>query len=549
MRSPAADLWRWRAAPSVRRRDRLVLLILIGAGGLSVARFADWWFAPAHVLDFPLYVVLSLALWYGVVRMVLGWVNLAAVRKPKHIPAPEGLRVAVFTTSSPGEPLAMFEKTLQACARIRYPHTTYLLDDTQDPAFRDLAVRHGAVWLPLVGLPGAKAGKINAALARTSEEFVLVLDPDHIPFPNFLHRVLGHFRNEQVGFVQVVQAYYNQGRTFTARGAAEQTYTFYGPTQMGLHGHGASVAIGANCTFRRAALESIGGHGIGLAEDLVTSIRLHAAGWRSIYVPEVVSRGLVPEDVGSFYRQQLKWARGVYEVLFTELPRAFSHLTWRQKFSYLTIGTYYLFGLTTLLYLVIPYLFLWTGVQPAAMDFGAFVTIGGPVAVLGSTLYAASQRWLAHPVREWGFHWRGLSLKVACWPIFLVGSVLAVLRAEVPYIPTAKEARRGRFLALAWPHLLLAAAYLTSVGWTAYRRLLVAPEETLYLTSEATWGMVAFATAAVAMATGGIHAAWEARTLPEHQPWDAVDVTSIVVEGDTLGNLHEVGSDGRRGAR
>ena len=175
----------------------------------------------------------------------------------------------------------MFEKTLAACARIRYPHTTYLLDDTRDPCFREAASRHGAVWLELVGIPGAKAGKINHALALTDEEFILVLDPDHIPFPEFLDRVLGQFLDERVGFVQVSQAYYNQERSFTAAGAAEQTYAFYGPGLMGLYGHGASVAIGANCTFRRAALDSIGGHGIGLAEDLVTAIRLHAAGWRS----------------------------------------------------------------------------------------------------------------------------------------------------------------------------------------------------------------------------------------------------------------------------
>ncbi len=52
--------------------------------------------------------------------------------------------------------------------------------------------------------------------------------------------------------------------------------------------------------------------------------------YKSVYVPEVVSRGLVPEDLGSFYRQQLKWARGVYEVAFTELPRLFGSLFWRR---------------------------------------------------------------------------------------------------------------------------------------------------------------------------------------------------------------------------
>lgn len=51
-----------------------------------------------------------------------------------------------------------------------------------------------------------------------------------------------------------------------ATGAAEQTYAFYGPSQISFHGMGCAVAIGANCTFRRKALESIGGHDIGLAE-------------------------------------------------------------------------------------------------------------------------------------------------------------------------------------------------------------------------------------------------------------------------------------------
>lgn len=527
-------LWRWRRAAPVRTRDRLVLGILIGAGLLSTVRFADWWFAPGHVAVPSLYVLLSLAIWYGVSRMVLGWIGLLALRRPEHRPAPDGLRVAVFTTSSPGEPLAMFEKTLAACARIRYPHTTYLLDDTGDPRFRAAAERHGAVWLELVDLPGAKAGKINAALERTDEDFILVLDPDHVPFPDFLDRVLGQFDDPEVGFVQVCQAYYNQSRSFTARGAAEQTYTFYGATQMGLYGHGGAVAIGANCTFRRQALDSIGGHGIGLAEDLVTSIRLHGAGWRSVYVPEVVSRGLVPEDVGSFYRQQLKWARGVYEVLFSELPRAFGGLRWRQRLSYLAIGTYYLFGVTTLMYLVIPYVYLWTGVQPASMPFGEFVTVGGPVAVFGVAVYAYAQRWLCHPEMERGLHWRALSLKVACWPVYFAGTVLAVARTEIPYIPTAKEARRGRFLQLGWPHLALGAVYGITVAWTAYRRLVLTPEGALFLTSEAIWGMVAFASLAVSMASGGIRAAWDARRPPAGAPWDAVELGVIEARARSL---------------
>jgi len=511
----------------VRVRDRVIIAALAGVGAAAVLRLADWWFRPAHVAQPALFVLLSLAFWYAVSRIVLGWVNYAAIASPAPRTAPPGLRVAIFTTSTPGEPLAMFERTLAACRCVRYPHTTYLLDDTRDPRFRERAERYGAVWLELLDVPGAKAGKINRALALTDEELILVLDPDHIPFPEFFDPVLGHFDDERVGFVQVSQAYYNQRRSFTAAGAAEQTYAFYGPGQMGLYGHGACVAIGANCTFRRAALASIGGHGIGLAEDLVTAIRLHAAGWRSVYVPVVVSRGLVPEDLGSFYRQQLKWARGVYEVAFTELPRLATKLAWRQRLSYLAIGTYYLFGVTTPFFLLVPYLYLWTDVQPAAMSFAEFLSAAAPVAVVGGGMYLLAQRWLCDPRSERGLHWRGLALKLACWPVFLAGTVLAVLHAEIPYIPTAKQAVRGRFLRLAWPQLVMIVVFGATVARVVYRRAHATSEGSLELSAEAVWGMVAFATLPVIAAVGALYAAWQARRPRADAPWDAVDVRTI----------------------
>lgn len=513
-------MFAWRGSAPVRGRDRIILAVAMTAGIFFMLRFADWWFRADNVANVPLYVLLSFAIWYGAARILIGWINAMGIRAPSHIPASPNRAVAIFTTSSPGEPLSMFDVTLEACARVSYPHTTYLLDDTRDARFRELAEKHGAVWLELVGIPGAKAGKINAALQRTSEDFVLVMDPDHIPFTNIFDRVLGHFDDGEVGFVQVCQAYYNQHRTFVAHGAAEQTYSFYGPTQMGLHGHGAAVAIGANCTFRRTALASIGGHGIGLAEDLVTSIRLHAAGWKSVYVPEVVSRGLVPEDLGSFYKQQLKWSRGVYEVVFSELPRAFRTLTWRQRLSYSAIGTYYLFGVTTLMYLIIPYVYLWSGVQPAAMRFENFVAEGGPVAVIAVFIYLYCQRWLCDPGDERGTHWRGLMLKIACWPIFVAGTVLAIARAEIPYIPTAKEAVRGQFLRLAWPHLLLVTAFMVTLTTTLYRRLMIQSEGSLLLSSQAIWGMIAFAMFAAVMSSGAIYSAWQARTPPTDAPWN-----------------------------
>lgn len=520
------EIWQYSEAPGVRSKDRLVLLALAFAGTIMILRLGNWWFKESHIGNLALFLLLSVILWWGILRMFVIWIGYLKIDKPARIKAPEGLRVAIFTTSSPGEPLEMFEKTLEACAHIHYPHTTYLLDDTQDERFRITAEKHGAVWLNLVGLPGAKAGKINAALELTQEEYILVLDPDHLPFPNFLDEVLGYFNDTQVGFVQVSQAYYNQYRSFTARGAAEQTYAFYGPTQMALYGHNCAVAIGANCTFRRKALQSIGGHGIGLSEDLVTAIRIHAEGWKSVYSPVVVSRGLVPEDFGSFCKQQLKWSRGVFEVLFEEFPRLFRKLSFWQKLSYAMIGTYYLSGVSSFLFLIIPFFYFWFDLMPVQMYFVRFLQYWLPVAIIGMAVYFYVQRWMCDPDTERGIHWRGSVLKFATWPVFLVGMIYAMINREIPYIPTAKKAGKGISPFLK-PLLWHALTFVLTIMVFLINRLYLTPEADLALTSEQTWGMIGFALIAFLMAMGGIYAAMESRNLPEEDPWDRIGVEHL----------------------
>jgi cellulose synthase (UDP-forming) len=276
-----------------------------------------------------------------------------------------------------------------------------------------------------------------------------------------------------------------------------------------MHGTGTAVAIGANCTFRRAALQSIGGHGVGLAEDLVTAIRLHAAGWRSVYAPEVVARGLVPEDLDSFLRQQLKWARGIYEVLLREYPKAFPRLTNHQRLSYLMIGTYYLVGLTSLIYVVIPLLYLLTGIQPAAMFLGEWIAYAAPVGFFAIVNYRFAQRWLCDPARERGWHWRGTLLKIGCWSVYLQALILALANVAVPYVPTAKERRSGNFLKLAAVPLLVVLVSVAAAAASFVRRFWFLPEAEMRITSEATAGMIGFAIVNCFLMSGRLYAAWK----------------------------------------
>ncbi len=519
------NLWKFKSAKKVTQLDHFIIMVFTLAGILSVLNLAEWWFREVHISNLFLFVLLSMFFWYGILRIVLIWINYLRISKPPFVPNPkEGLSVAVFTTSAPGEPISMFENTFKALGNLNYPHTTYLLDSTEDIAFKELAEKHGIVWLDLANLPGAKAGKINEALKRTSEEFILILDPDHIVFPNFLDQTLGFFKKKSVGFVQVSQGYYNMYRSFTAKGAAEQTYTFYGPTQMGLHGYGGAVAIGANCTFRRQALESIGGHAQGLAEDLQTSMRIHAKGWKSVYNPVIVSRGLVPEDFASFCKQQLKWARGVFELLFDEMPYLMKNLTFWQKLSYLSIGTYYLFGSITAFFIFIPLLYFFTKIIPGRMDFTDFIANGSMVFFIAIFIYVYAQKFLCDRKTERGFHWRGMILKYSCWPVFFYAFVLALKKKSIPYIPTSKIAIRGFINPFVKPLIAYCIVFFVTVIAVLVERRYFTPESELLFTAQRTWGMIGFSFIAFIQSVGGILAAYEAMNLKVEDAWSRIKI-------------------------
>ncbi len=527
-RSLQSSMWFFSQAKDITNLDRFILLFLSIAGIFSIFDLAEWWFRAEHILNFPLFVLLSTFFWYGFLRTVLIWINYLRIKKPQNVPKPEkGLSVAVFITSAPGEPISMFEKSLYALQRVEYPHNTYLLDSTEDPEFEKLAKKYGATYLNLVNLSGAKAGKVNKALELTNEEFILILDPDHIAFPNFFSQTLGFFKDPKVGFVQVSQGYYNQYRSFIAAGAAEQTYTFYGPTQMGMYGYGSSVAIGANCTFRRKALESIGGHAVALAEDLVTSMRIHAAGWKSVYNPVIVNRGLVPEDFHSFAKQQLKWSRGVFEILFVELPKLIKKFTFWQKLSYSAIAFYYLTGTMTLFFILIPLLYFFTGTLPANMDFSEFLVKGSSFALIALIIYLYVQKFLCHTKSERRFHWRGMILKFALWPVYFLGFVLSLLNHKIPYIPTAKKAVIGSVSPFIRPLIWYNILFVLSVIIVFIDRRYFVPESELLFSSTRTWGMLGFAFIIFLQSWGGIYAAWEAVNLKEENPWDSVDIDKI----------------------
>ena len=89
--SDTAELFRHRRAAPIHAWERWILGILLFLGLWSVGYFGLWWFRLEHVNHVVLFALLSLATWYGVFRVLVGWYNAFHLEQPEPAAAPPGL--------------------------------------------------------------------------------------------------------------------------------------------------------------------------------------------------------------------------------------------------------------------------------------------------------------------------------------------------------------------------------------------------------------------------------------------------------------------------
>ena len=285
-------------------------------------------------------------------------------------PPRPGMTVDVFVPTY-NESVDLVRKTLLAARAMDYPHETWLLDDGRRDAMRALAAQLGVHYLTRADNEHAKAGNLNDALTQTRGDFVAVFDADHAPRRDFLTKTLGYFDDEAVAFVQTPQDFYNldsyQHRR--GRGSAHTVWTeqslFFRVIQRGKDAWNAAFFCGSCAVVRRSSLEAIGGFATGtVTEDLHTSIRLHAKGYRSIYHAEPLAFGLAPESIGPFIGQRIRWGQGAMHVWRKEGLLTHRGLTWAQRLNYLASVLTYFDGWQKGIFYLAPVVVLLTGTMP-----------------------------------------------------------------------------------------------------------------------------------------------------------------------------------------
>jgi len=219
--------------------------------------------------------------------------------------------------------LYVVERLLASVAALDYPRhllQIQVLDDSTDEtvALAEAGVKQLAEqgfnveYIHRTDRTGFKAGALENGMDSCAGEFILILDADFVPKPNLLLDTIHFFTNPKVGMVQSrwghinrdysmlthIQAMFLDGHLVleqTARSRAGRFINFNGTGGL----------------WRRSCIVEAGGwqHDT-LTEDLDLSYRAQLAGWKFLFLKDLITPAELPVDMNGFRSQQHRWTKG-----------------------------------------------------------------------------------------------------------------------------------------------------------------------------------------------------------------------------------------------
>ncbi|MFZ1250583.1 MAG: glycosyltransferase family 2 protein [Candidatus Microsaccharimonas sp.] len=454
--------------------------------------FATIWFNPNnftknfdgtwHFLDVLLFLLVTYVIWHPIFMKFTAYVIMSHIQtRDVHAKSPApGSKVAFITTFVPSsESIELLHKTLPAMVSAEYPHDTWILDEGNDPAVRALCEEYGVNHFSRHEIEyynqedgkfarRTKGGNHNSWYDGPGKnyDFVAQIDTDFIPRKDFLSKTLGYFRDPKIGFVGTPQIYGNVKDSAIAHGAAQQTYNFYGPLLRGMSGMESSMLIGANHIIRVKALESVDHYSAHITEDLLTGMKLHANGWKSIYYPEALAIGEGPITWKSYFTQQKRWAYGCMHILFNHSLKLITKMKFRQALYYYCIQQHYFSGLAMFLGVIGLAIYFYFGLTAVNIDFSLFISAYISIVILFSVFDLWFQKFNARPDVERGIMWYGMFIGIAVWPVYFQAFYSLFKRKKLKYKVTPKGRKsvsRDVPVALFIPHFVLGSVALSGV--------------------------------------------------------------------------------------
>jgi exo-beta-1,3-glucanase (GH17 family)/cellulose synthase/poly-beta-1,6-N-acetylglucosamine synthase-like glycosyltransferase len=390
------------------------------------------------------------------------------------------------------EPPEMLKQTLDAVARLDYPHfeCIVVINNTPEPALwqpieehcRALGERFKFVYAEK--LAGYKAGALRLALQHTAEDAAIigVIDADYVVHPDWLKDLVPAFADPTVGLIQAPQDHRDGDRSVMHHALNGEYAGFFDIGMVERNEANAIIVHGTMCLIRRAALEAAGSWSSDtIVEDTDVGLTILELGWRALYTNRRYGHGLLPDTYEAFKKQRHRWAYGGIQIVRKHwrrfLPGA-SLLTPEQKREY-ALGWLNWLGAESLGVAVALLNILW-------VPFVVFLGIGIPDRILTlpiiaafvvSLLHFASLYWLRVKVplgQMIGALFAAMSVQ---WTVARAVSD-GLIKDRLPFTRTAKGGwgRKGSDFAAFWEAvigslLVLSCLLVFATNWERVREV------------------------------------------------------------------------------
>ncbi|HCR71231.1 MAG TPA: hypothetical protein DIW23_07305, partial [Anaerolineae bacterium] len=307
------------------------------------------------------------------------------------------------------------ERLIEACASFDYPKHLFeiqVLDDSTDDTKDIVAKKVNQIKKQNINIHhihrenriGFKAGALAKGLESARGEFIAIFDADFLPQPDFLKRLLPHFQNEKIAFVQARWGHLNHDYSLLtllqsfaldahfaidqlARSNSDYVFNFNGTAGI----------------WRKSAILDAGGwQADTLTEDMDLSYRAFLKGWSAHYAGDVEALAELPVSFTAYRRQQYRWARGSLECAIKYIPVIWkSHFSLAKKFqATLHLTGYLLHLLAILLMLFYPMLLLFAVQYPVLLEPIGIGLVLNALILLPTFYFTVAQQLLK---RRWLF--------------------------------------------------------------------------------------------------------------------------------------------------
>ena len=462
---PASDTV--RMVDVLDQNQKATLTALTALNIMSGVALLTWVFWPSSQASGNMAVGILIIVLMAVVELfrifMAGTLSVFAAKAQDPVPMvpPKGLRVALLTTLVPdSEPWSLISKTVQAMRRVTYDGGTVevtLLDEGDNPLVQNDCAKMGVLHSSRLGYPEynrpagpfkelSKHGNHNSWGDVHGEKYDIVgqMDPDHVPFPDFLERTLGYFNDPDVAYVVAPQVYGNVHDSFVTEGSAQGAYIFHGIVQRGGNGLGAPLLIGTNHLYRVSAWRQNGGYTDSLIEDHATALTMLSEinpdtgrPWKGIYTPDILAVGEGPTSFHEWNKQQKRWSYGIWDVMFRMSGKYLPKLATGQRLAFAMLQAFYpimgllmvMGNLTSLLFLLSDY----TTGKSVPVWFGLWALSFG--STLGLFLWLRRFNLVEHERRAWA---AGMLLSLMTLPIYVSAMLSRWVGRALTYGVTAK---------------------------------------------------------------------------------------------------------------